>query len=97
MSEDSSLENPSMDWRDKKYREVYEEELRGLERRLESSKDCTIAEITEIEGTLKHLYIMEGSDWAGRGELQSAGLEAAIAAHEEIIARMKGKNGKKTL
>ena len=78
--------NPSLDWRDRKYREAYEDELRGLERRLESENGCTVA---ELEGTLKHLYIMDGADLAGRGEVQSAGLEAAIAAHEEIIARLK--------
>jgi hypothetical protein len=77
----------SEDWKEITYREALERELRGLERRLESDPRCTAK---ELEGTLRHLYVMLGSDWGGRGELQNICLEAAIAAHEETIARIKG-------
>jgi hypothetical protein len=33
---------------------------------------------------------MIGSDWGGRVEVQNICLDAAIAAHEETIARIKG-------
>jgi hypothetical protein len=78
----------SEDWKEITYRETLETELRGLKRRLEADPPCTAE---ELEGTLKHLYAMIGSDWGGRGELQNICLEAAIAAHEETIARIRGE------
>jgi hypothetical protein len=80
----------STDWRDIKYAETFEEELRGLRRRLKSDPGCTIA---DLEGTLTHLYIMEGADWGGRGELQSVTLDATIAAYERVIAERKAETG----
>jgi hypothetical protein len=73
-------------WRDIKYREIFEGELRGLRRRRESDAGCTVA---DLEGTLAHLYIMEGADWGGRGEVQSVTLGATIAAYERVIAEWK--------
>jgi hypothetical protein len=77
----------SEDWKEITYREAFERELRGLERRLEADPRCGA---DELEGTLKNLYVMIGSDWGGRGEVQNICLEAAIAAHEETIARIRG-------
>jgi hypothetical protein len=76
----------SVDWRDVKYREIFDQEVRGLLRRREQDLGCT-PEV--LEGTLKHLYHMDGADWAGRGEVQSIALSAAIAAHEYVIARWR--------
>jgi hypothetical protein len=78
----------SEDWKEVTYREALERELRGLERRLETDPLCSAE---ELEGTLRHLYVMIGSDWGGRGEVQNICLEAAIAAHEETIARIRAK------
>jgi hypothetical protein len=85
----------SEDWRGIKYNETFEEELRGLERRRAADPNCTVA---DIEGTLKHLYIMDGADWGGRGGVQDAVMAATIAAYEHFVARwkaeitMEGKN-----
>jgi hypothetical protein len=76
----------STDWRDIKYAETLAEELRGLRRRRESDSGCTVA---DLEGTLAHLYIMEGADWGGRGEVQGITLGATIAAYEQVIAEWK--------
>jgi hypothetical protein len=76
----------STDWRDIKYRETFEEELRGLQRRRASDSALTIE---DIEGTLKHLYIMDGSDWVGRGGVQDMAMAATIAAYERFIAEWK--------
>jgi hypothetical protein len=73
----------SSEWQDKKYAETFEEELRGLERRRAVDPNCTIA---DLEGTLKHLYIMDGADWLGRGVVQDAVMAATIAAYEHFIA-----------
>jgi hypothetical protein len=78
----------STDWRDIKYRETLEEELRGLRRRRESDPGCTVM---DLEGTLTHLYIMEGADWGGRGEVQDITLGATIAAYERAIAEWKAE------
>jgi hypothetical protein len=78
----------STDWRDIKYAETLEEEMRGLHRRRESDPGCTVA---DLEGILAHLYIMEGADWVGRGEVQDITLGATIAAYERVIAEWKAE------
>jgi len=80
----------SSDWRETSYKESYEKELLGLRRRLAEDPSCTVQ---DLEGTLKSLYIMDGADWLGRGEVQSINLSAAIAAHEILIEEMKRNTG----
>jgi hypothetical protein len=76
----------SSDWQEITYQENYEKELLGLRRRKDSPGGCTLE---DLEGTLKHLYIMDGQDWLGRGEVQSLTLAATIAAYETVIAELK--------
>ncbi|MDR1326062.1 MAG: hypothetical protein LBK00_08510 [Treponema sp.] len=76
----------SLDWREISYNKTLEQELLGLERRRASDPKCTIE---DIEGTLWHLYILEGDDWLGRGEAQDITMAATIAAYESFIARWK--------
>jgi hypothetical protein len=76
----------SVDWRAIKYEEIFEQEVRGLERRRASDQSCTAA---DLEGVLQHLYHMDGADWAGRGEVQDITLAATIAAYEQVIAEWK--------
>ena len=71
------------EWRDVKYTETFEAELRGLERRRANDPGCTAA---DIAGTLKHLYIMDGSDQGGRGGVQDVAMAATIAAYEHFIS-----------
>jgi len=70
-------------WIDEKYSQVYEEELRGLGRRREHDPLFTVQ---DAKGILQNLYIMEGNDWTGRGQLQDASLSATINAYEHFIA-----------
>jgi hypothetical protein len=84
----------SDEWREVKYREIFESELRGLKRRRDSDSNCTAA---DLEGTLRHLYNMDGSGWVGRGEVQDTIMAATIAAYEHFIARWKAeKTAKKS-
>jgi len=76
----------SVEWRDVKYAEIFEQELRGLSRRRESDPSCTVA---DIKGVLENLYIMDGADWYGRGEVQDITMAATISAYEHFIASWK--------
>ena len=76
----------SVEWRDKKYEEVFEEELRFLQRRRKFDPSCTVM---EIERVLKSLYIMDGADWYGRGYVQDITLSATIAAYEYFVGEWK--------
>jgi hypothetical protein len=78
----------SVEWRDIKYDEVFEQEIRGLERRRLSDSACTVE---DLERVLQHLYIMDGSDWYGRGAVQDITMAATIAAYEHVIAQWKAK------
>jgi hypothetical protein len=71
------------EWRGVKYAETFEAELRGLERRRAGDPLC---KVTDIEDTLKHLYIMDGSDQGGRGGVQDVAMAATIAAYEHFIS-----------
>jgi hypothetical protein len=78
----------SVDWRDIKYKETLEEEVQGLMRRRKADPQCRVE---DLEGVLRHLYLMDGADWGGRGELQGIILAATIAAYEHIIAEWKAE------
>jgi hypothetical protein len=78
----------STEWQDVTYRGTFEGELRGLQRRRETDPALTVE---DIEGTLKHLYIMDGSDWLGRGGVGDLTMAATIAAYEQFIAGWKAE------
>ena len=80
--------NSSVDWKEIKYNEIFEEELRGLYRRRKADPFC---KVEDIEAVLKQLYIMDGADWYGRGEVQDITMAATIAAHEHFIAQWKAE------
>ncbi len=75
-------------WRDEKYGEVFDSTLAGLEARRGRDPGFSIA---DAEGTLRHLYVQEGNDQLGRGDLQDLILGATIAAFEHFIAEWKGE------
>ena len=79
----------SVDWKETKYNEVFEQELRGLDRRRQFDLSCRIE---DIEGVLQHLYIMDGADWYGRGDVQDITMAATIAAYERFIANWRAEN-----
>ena len=81
----------STQWIDEKYTEVFEEELRGLERRWAHDPSCTL---DDLQGILDGLYISEGSDWTGRGQLGDTVYAATIAAYERFITQKKSHQTK---
>ena len=56
----------------------------------DSLKEMVLKDPDHVEeyarGILKNLYISQGNDWTGRGEIGNAGLGASIAAYECILA-----------
>jgi hypothetical protein len=80
------MEQESEDWRDALYRKIFDDEYRGLERRLASDKSCGVG---DLSGMLRRFYEMEGSDWLGRGEVQNLTLSATIAAYESFIEKLR--------
>ena len=80
----------SEEWREIKYRQTFEEETRGLTRRREADPGC---KVEDLQGILKHLYIMDGADQGGRGEVQDTIMAATIAAYEHFIAEWKTESG----
>jgi hypothetical protein len=75
----------SKEWQEAKYNEVFEQETRGLTRRLSFDPGC---KIEDLQATLNNLYIMEGSDIDGRGSLQDTIIAATIAAYEVFISKL---------
>ncbi|MCL2211638.1 MAG: hypothetical protein FWB95_06940 [Treponema sp.] len=76
----------SEEWRDIKYKEIFEQETTGLIRRRQADPNC---KVEDIEGTLKNLYIIDGADQGGRGSLQDVIMAATIAAYERFITEWK--------
>ncbi|MDR2194078.1 MAG: hypothetical protein LBP19_06380 [Treponema sp.] len=75
----------NVDWRELKYEEAFEQEVRGLERRRISTA-CTLE---EIESLLESLYKLDGDNWLGRGEVQDIVMSATIAAYEHFLAEWR--------
>jgi hypothetical protein len=78
--------NNTHDWRDIKYQETFNDEIRGLTRRVQSDPAC---KIEDLEGILKNIYIMEGAGQDGPGEVQCILISARIAAYESFIEKWR--------
>ena len=76
------------EWRDIKYEETFEQEVRGLERRRQYDPNLSLEDVKQM---LQHLYHLDGMDWIGRGELQDTILYATIAAYEHFIAEWEAE------
>ncbi len=72
----------SIDWEDKKYQEVFDDETRLLVRRRAADESCSI---DDIQGILDSLYVLDGNNVEGRSSVQQIVLSATIAAYEAFI------------
>ncbi len=82
-----------MDWEAEKFKEIFEDELRVLNRRVEHDKNCSLE---DLQGTLNSLYILEGNNISGRGKANEISLSASIAAYEQFIDDWKNKQNDKS-
>lgn len=76
----------STDWIEGTYKNAFDEETRGLQRRRASDKTL---KIEELEGMLESLYIYQGNNKTGRSLVADTALAGTIAAFEEFIAEWK--------
>ena len=79
----------SEEWREIRYKETFEEETRGLIRRRQCDPAC---KIEDLQGILKALYIMDGADQGGRGDVQDTIMAATIAAYERFISEWEAES-----
>ena len=80
----------STDWRERKSEETFESSLKGLENRRKIDPGFSLE---DARSALEHLYILEGNDWLGRGELGDIVTAATIAAYEHFIAEWQKESG----
>jgi hypothetical protein len=73
----------STDWRELKRTETFESCLKGLENRRRIDPGFAMS---DARSALEHLYILEGNDWLGRGELGDIVTAATIAAYEHFVS-----------
>ncbi len=79
------------DWELEKFNEIFDDEIRVLTRRKLHDKSCSIS---DLQGTLNALYILEGNNLEGRSRVQEISLSASIAAYEKFIEEWKNENKK---
>lgn len=70
---------------------TYRDEIIGILRRKENNPSCTLE---DLESVLESLYIQEGNNWEGRGQVQDLILSATINAYEHFIGFIKSNQGK---
>lgn len=75
-------------WKEAAYDETWHTTIASLRRR--RLEDPTFS-LDDTRGILRHLYIQEGNDWVGRGELQDIKVQATIAAHESFLAEWEAE------
>ena len=71
-------------WEEEKFREVFEDETRLLNRRFWKDVSCSIE---ELEGVLESFYLL--ADRNQEGKVQEIVLSATIAAYEAFIHQRK--------
>ena len=71
------------DWRDRKYSEVFDDTCEYLEQRRQAAPAFTRE---QARRTLETLYVRQGQNWDGRGEVDRLTLAATVAAYEAVLA-----------
>lgn len=76
-------------WKETTYDDTYSTTLRSLQRRRADDPSFTL---DDAKGQLRHLYVNDGNNWVGRGELQDIIVQAMIDAYECYIAECESRN-----
>ncbi len=73
-------------WETEKFNEIFDDELRVLQRRKVYDTTCSIE---DLQGILNSLYILEGN--GDKSRVQEISLSASIAAYEQFINSWKNE------
>ncbi len=71
------------DYREKIYEDTFNNVCKELKLRRQSDSEFTKK---ELEGVLMGLYVDQGNDWVGRGEVRDIINDATISACELILS-----------
>lgn len=70
-------------WKETSYDETYHATFKSLERRHHDDDTFLIDDAKRVLGDL---YVQDGNNWVGRGELQDIVMQATIDAYECFIS-----------
>ncbi|WZL73115.1 hypothetical protein QBE52_19055 [Clostridiaceae bacterium 35-E11] len=73
---------------EEKYNETFRKVYNTLKYHKEKDEKYTIH---QLEALLDSLYVNEGNDWIGRGEIKNAIQAATIAASETLLTEWKNE------
>ncbi|EOD01033.1 hypothetical protein [Caldisalinibacter kiritimatiensis] len=71
---------------EKKYNTTYQNVYNDLKQQKENDPSFTIEKLKELLNTL---YINQGNDWLGKGEVKNITTSATISACETLLAEWK--------
>jgi hypothetical protein len=74
---------------------VFDENFDRTLARLQAESHKPDFDLATVEGELSALYLYEGQDWVGRGELKHAEIEGSILAYQVFLRRRQEELGKK--
>jgi hypothetical protein len=69
-------------WKEERYREVYDAVCTQLEKQKAEGKLTK----EQLRGLLESAYVNQGNDFAGRGEAMNITIDATVAAYECFLA-----------
>lgn len=72
-----------MDYREKIYEDTFSNVCKEMRHRRQNDPQFSKE---ELEGVLRSLYVDQGNDWVGRGEVRDLINEATISACELILS-----------
>jgi hypothetical protein len=68
------------------YQHTFDETVAFLRGRLRNDPGL---DLRDLESMLESLYVRQGNNWTGRGEIRDRIESAVIAAHEHVIAEVR--------
>jgi len=72
-----------MDYREKLYEDTFNNVCKEMRHRRQNDPQFSKE---ELEGVLRSLYVDQGNDWVGRGEVRDLINEATISACELVLS-----------
>lgn len=68
---------------------TFDENFERTLARLRAESEKPGFDVATVEGELSALYVYEGQDWTGRGELKHAEIKGSILAYQTFLRRWR--------